>query len=182
MPFGSFFGGVVGSPPPVSGAVEVPDDQTPPVVPTWATTPTAALASWLNSSESFASMFPGGLHYGAAPSGVEYPFVVFSMDSTAPTRLAGLSRWSEFVSYTFDVWDSGDEGDGSEIAEAGESLATILFGPRGEYQEPIEFSGGRIMRRRGAVESIGLAPGMGRSGADMFKAEIKATVLVARDS
>jgi len=145
------------------------------------TTATGAIAGWLAADETFVETFPGGLYYAAAPAGVDSPYVVFGLESTQVDGLAGRPMWSEWAAYKFEVWDSGDTADGSEVADAAETLSAILFGVRGAAQDPIEFAGGRVVRRRVMVSEIGIAPGMGRGGADMFRATIEATILIARD-
>ena len=149
-----------------------------------ASTPEQALSEWLTGQAAFIDAFPGGLHYDVAPAGegLEYPFVSFARTGATPTMPAGKSSWSEDITYTFDVWDTGDAGDGAEIAESARTLESILFGTRGAYQTPIHFTDGRILRRRGSLAGIGLAAGLGRGGADVQRATIEATLLVARDS
>lgn len=148
------------------------------------TTAEEAISTWLTAEPGFVDAFPGGLHYDAAPAGegLEYPFVSFSRSGSTRTLAAGFPSWTENVSYTFDIWDTGDMGDGAEIAESARILEELMFGERGAHQTPLYFTRGRVLRRLGGIGEIGLAAGLGRGGADLFHATIEVTALVARDS
>lgn len=152
----------------------------PPVDTSYASTFLNALVNWLAPQGAFHSVFTGGLHYDVGPADprITYPYVTFAQHDSKRTGVIGRPSWSEDVEVTFRINASGDD----DIDVLADTLASILFSPRGTGHDPIEFSRGRIVHRRGGVKSIGLARAMGVGGVDVFQATIESKWLVARDS
>lgn len=166
------------TPPPSTDELPGPGD--PPPDPSYSATFLGAVASWLASKGAFHSVFLGGLHYDAAPADprITYPYVVFAQHGSRRKGVIGRPSWSEDVEVTFQINASGD----LDIDALAVTLESILFSPRGAGHDPIPFTNGRCLHRRGGVKSIGLARAMGVGGVDVFQATIDSTWLVARDS
>lgn len=144
-----------------------------------ATTFLSAVSELLETNPVFVPTFAGGLHYDAAPADptVVYPYVVFAQTGSDRRGVIGKRYWSEFVDLKFQVQASGDQ----DIDDLARTLESILFSPRGEGQDVLEFGRGRCTQRRGGVTTIGLSRAMGVNGVDVFQATIESTWLVARD-
>lgn len=166
-------------------AVDAAVDSTPPVTPQTASagarTLNEVVTDWMGADATFGATFPGGLHYDAAPAreNLVYPLVVFYRTDATMIGVLGAAYFAEMVKLTFTVWDDGDQA--TEIDELAATMETILFGRRGAQQDVIEYAGGRLLSRQGGIKSVQLAAGLGRGGVDLFKAEIDATFLIARD-
>lgn len=140
----------------------------------------SAVTELIATDNRFVAAFPGGLHYDAAPAdpSIEYPYVVFAQTGSDRVGIVGRRNWVEKPSLTFHVYASGDQ----DVDVLADTLASILFSPRGQGLFEVPFSRGRIVHRRGGVAMVGLSRAMGVGGVDVFQATIESTWLVARDS